>query len=124
MDVDEVTDGTDRQVGPRANRARHTQRDNPPRTSAEASNEQAASREDDETKRLFEEFRALVPPTLWERVQATAHAYYRKIFTECGAPANDAQELRKCLERLEQKVDKLAGTKTTTTNKTWAQVAG
>jgi hypothetical protein len=66
----------------------------------------------------------LVPPTLWERVQATAHAYYRKIFTECGAPANDAPELRKCLERLEQKVDKLAGTKTTTTNKTWAQVAG
>jgi hypothetical protein len=31
MDVDEVTDGTGRQVSPRANRARHTQRDNPPR---------------------------------------------------------------------------------------------
>ncbi|KAL2016136.1 hypothetical protein VTK56DRAFT_4227 [Thermocarpiscus australiensis] len=124
MDVDKGVDRADRQIGPRANHDRHTQRDNPPATGVGTSNEQAASKEDDQTRRLFEEFRALVPPTLGERVQATARAYYRKIFTASATRASDAQELRRSLERLEKKVDKIAGAKaTTTTNKTWAQVA-
>ncbi|KAK4233125.1 hypothetical protein C8A03DRAFT_39191, partial [Achaetomium macrosporum] len=42
MDVNKGADRADRQIGPRANHDRHTQRDNPPATGAGDSNEQAA----------------------------------------------------------------------------------
>ena len=80
MDVDNAEGASDRQSGPRANRDGRARRDNPPTTSGRAPNAQKTSDEDAETKKLFEEFRALVPPTLWERVQTTARAYYSKIF--------------------------------------------
>jgi hypothetical protein len=67
----------------------------------------------------------LVPPTLWERVQTTARAYYSKIFrVESASCVSDAQELRRSLERLEKKVDKITEVSATPVNKTWAQVAG
>ena len=68
MVVDNVADAVDCQSDPRADRNRGARRDNPPPTDGGTSYEQATSREDAETKRLLEEFRALVTPTLWERV--------------------------------------------------------
>ncbi|KAK4239558.1 hypothetical protein C8A03DRAFT_32417, partial [Achaetomium macrosporum] len=125
MDVDNAGGASDRRGGPRANRDGRARRDNPPTTGGGASNEQSASEEDAETKKLLEEFRALVPPRLWERVQTTARAYYSRVFrVKSATRASDAQELRESLERLEKKVDKIAGASAAPTNKTWAQVAG
>ncbi|KAK4098106.1 hypothetical protein N658DRAFT_561265, partial [Parathielavia hyrcaniae] len=117
---------TSHQTGPPAEHDGRTQRESPPATGAGASQEQTAGREDAETKKLLEEFRNLVMPALWERVQTAARAYYSKIFTVGNTPcSSDAQELRRSLERLERKVDKLAGANTAATDsKTWAQVAG
>lgn len=124
MDFDKTVGATDCQHGSRANRDRRARGDKAPTTGGKASHEQTASKEDVETKRLLEEFRALVTPTLWERVQTAARAYYSKIFkVERATCACNAQELQKNLERLEKKVDRIAETKSASANKTRAEVA-
>ncbi|KAK4119914.1 hypothetical protein N657DRAFT_693401 [Parathielavia appendiculata] len=96
MDVDKTMGATDCQHGSRANRGKRARGDKAPTTGGKASLEQTASKEDVETKRLLEEFRALVTLTLWECVQTAACAYYSKIFkVEKATCACNAQELQK-----------------------------